>query len=379
MPGRVPDPPRRIAYYVSGHGFGHATRSAAIISEMLHRDHDVEVHLVTDAPMRLFECTNTHVNPARLVRRCNGSSDRVDVGLVQRDGIDLDFEASERVLADFLASLDHRAAEEAAWLTSLRASLVVLDVPPLAALAAERAGIPSVAVGNFTWDWIYESLCRSTFAEAIARFRAAYRTVSRALRLPFSPAAVDMPFDVVEDVPLVVRLPERTREDVRRRLGLAGEQRPISLLTFGGFGLANFDLGRLAEHTDLAYLVFGDPSGACPDNVTLVPADKFHHPDLIQAADCVVAKPGYGTVSEVLAVGRPFLAVRRENFRECGILLDALKRHVPCDEISAQLARCAEFDSVIRRLLEDSGPSVPFGRVDGARVVADRLLELEKK
>ena len=30
------------------------------------------------------------------------------------------------------------------------------DIPPLAFAAAHAAGLPSVAVANFTWDWVYE-------------------------------------------------------------------------------------------------------------------------------------------------------------------------------------------------------------------------------
>ena len=41
--------------------------------------------------------------------------------------------------------------------------LVVGDVPPLAFEAAAEAGVDSVAVANFSWDWIYE---RMNFADA---------------------------------------------------------------------------------------------------------------------------------------------------------------------------------------------------------------------
>ena len=42
-----------------------------------------------------------------------------------------------------------------AFSQAARATVVVGDIPPLAFAAAARAGVPSVAVGNFTWDWIY--------------------------------------------------------------------------------------------------------------------------------------------------------------------------------------------------------------------------------
>ena len=40
-------------------------------------------------------------------------------------------------------------------LRALDAALVVADIPPLALAAARLAGVPAIALGNFTWDWIY--------------------------------------------------------------------------------------------------------------------------------------------------------------------------------------------------------------------------------
>ena len=58
------------------------------------------------------------------------------------------------------------------------------DIPPLAVAAAEAAAIPSVAIGNFTWDWIYEDY-RSEDALELARdIRRMYRKATTALRLP---------------------------------------------------------------------------------------------------------------------------------------------------------------------------------------------------
>ena len=61
----------------------------------------------------------------------------------------------QRRATAFYRDLDRRAALEAAELQRVDARLVVGDIPPLAFAAAARARVPSVALGNFTWDWIY--------------------------------------------------------------------------------------------------------------------------------------------------------------------------------------------------------------------------------
>ncbi len=56
----------------------------------------------------------------------------------------------------FMAGLEPMAQAEADFLRRRGATLVVGDIPPLAFRAAHLAGLPAVALGNFTWDWIYE-------------------------------------------------------------------------------------------------------------------------------------------------------------------------------------------------------------------------------
>ena len=90
--------------------------------------------------------------------------------------------------ARFYGTFDRRVDAEAALLRPRRATVVVGDIPPLAFAAAARAGVPSVAVGNFTWDWIYGAYDAFERAGAGASHRRtirdAYATATRALRLP---------------------------------------------------------------------------------------------------------------------------------------------------------------------------------------------------
>ncbi len=86
-----------------------------------------------------------------------------------------------------MAGWDGRVAQEAAWLREAGARLVLGDIPPLAFAAAAEPGLPSVALGNFSWDWIYGHLAARVPALAEAAARAA--RVVRA-RGPAAAAAV---------------------------------------------------------------------------------------------------------------------------------------------------------------------------------------------
>src|SRR5262245_22339358 len=78
-----------------------------------------------------------------------------DTGVAQIDSLRIDEEATARQAASFYQQFSARVTAEAEVLRTLNASLVVGDIPPLACAAADRVGIPSIVLGNFTWDWIY--------------------------------------------------------------------------------------------------------------------------------------------------------------------------------------------------------------------------------
>ena len=171
----------RIVFYVSGHGFGHASRSIELIRALLTRRPDARVVVRTAAPRRLFTAMADAPAPTVDVQALEA-----DTGIVQVDSLRLDEEETARQAARFHATFDRRVAGEADLLQRERADVVIGDIPPLAFAAAARAGVPSVAVGNFTWDWIYSiyPAFDRLAPDVIPAIRRAYATTTHALRLP---------------------------------------------------------------------------------------------------------------------------------------------------------------------------------------------------
>src|SRR5512134_3224025 len=97
-----------LAVYVSGHGFGHSTRTAEVLRAVRERDPALPITVSTSAPAFLFE----GVRPSPLaVRRVE-----CDVGLVQKDALVIDEEGTVTAWRDFVAGWDGRVAAEAAYL-----------------------------------------------------------------------------------------------------------------------------------------------------------------------------------------------------------------------------------------------------------------------
>ena len=106
---------------------------------------------------------------------------------------------------------------------------MLADIPP-SPLAADAVGIAGVAMGNFTWDWIYGAYPGGgALAEQIGRI---YATATRTLRLPLWGGFANDPHIV--DLPFVARRSRRTREDG----GAArGPRTSAVLVSFGGYGV----------------------------------------------------------------------------------------------------------------------------------------------
>src|SRR5262245_21308964 len=124
----------RVAFYVSGHGFGHAARQVELIRTLLAGRPDLSVLVRRSVePARFYplRCHRVDLQPVE-----------TDIGLTQPDSLTVDEEHSARQAARFYAEFDRRVSDEAALLAASGVALVVGDVPPLAFAAAARAGLP---------------------------------------------------------------------------------------------------------------------------------------------------------------------------------------------------------------------------------------------
>ena len=105
--------------------------------------------------------------------------------------------------------------------------------------------MPSVALGNCTWDWIYGAYPEAAaWPRLLPALREAYSAADLALRLPLNGGFE--PIARIVDVPFIARRSTRTPSDVRARFGLPAD-RPLVLASFGGYGLRDIDLTALAD------------------------------------------------------------------------------------------------------------------------------------
>ncbi|HWP99098.1 MAG TPA: hypothetical protein VNK92_01385, partial [Vicinamibacterales bacterium] len=417
----MPVPRVTIACYVSGHGLGHASRVIEVLRALRAvGGGTVRIVVRTAAPRWLFELTlggpaggsgsGTAVPPVsgdiaagRRPPRADcdtaatgwplpgspgsmstgtGSTPgdvelrpgECDTGIVQIDALCPDVRASVLRAAAFHRGLDRRAAEEAMLLRDAGAALVVADMPPLAFAAAARAGIPAMAFGNFTWDWIYEGYPETAALapDLVPTLREAYRMARGAWRLPMWGGFEGI--ENVVDVPFVARRAARDPRETRRAFGLPADT-PVALVSFGGYGIRDLAWDRLdclADYTVVVTDVPGAGGGFRARPPRLVHLDDaaiygrgWRYEDLVAAADVVVTKPGYGIIAECIANRTALLYTSRGPFREYDVLVREMPRYLRCGFIDQEALRAGRWRAALDAVLaRPRPPETP--RVDGA-------------
>ena len=356
-----------LGVYVSGHGFGHATRTAEVLRVVRERAPGLAITVCTSAPRALFADA---VRPPFALREV-----QCDVGLVQRDALTIEEAASAEAVARFLSGWPGLLEREVAWLRQAGARLVLGDIPPLAFAAAAGAGVPSIALGNFSWDWIYRHLGRRrpSLLDAAEQAAAAYGQAGLLLRLPFAGDLSAFPRAL--DIPLVCRRPAVTKADARLRLGL--DLRPAVLLSFGGLGMPGLDpstLGRLGEYQ---LLLTGPVGGGGAPNLRRIPNEALtavglEYVDLVGAVDVVVSKPGYGIVTDCIGSRTRLVYTERGDFPEYDVLVAGMPRYLPVAFVSNADLRAGRLGEALATVRSLEFPESP--RTDGAGVAASRVL-----
>lgn len=358
-----------IVCYVSGHGFGHASRVCEVLRALRVRRPDVPIAVRSPLARWFFELS---LGGAFTHAAC-----RLDVGAVQADSLAVDIDATAAAYAAIEARRGVLIAAEVAALAAARPRLVFADIPALAFDVAAALAIPGVAMTNFSWDWIYADYASDhpAFAPLAAALRASYGRATLLCRLPLHGDLSAFPR--IRDVPLVARTAVLAGDDVRTRLDLPRDRRLV-LLSFGGIGLA------LDAVPSLPGVSFVSTAGAAvggegPRGCRVLGGDELRragvrYEDLVGSADAVLTKPGYGIVAECIANRTAIVYAARGRFAEYERLVAGIEMHLAHAFLPADDLRAGRWGAALERAW--SMPMPPPLPIDGAAVVAEQLISL---
>ena len=313
-------PVKSIAYFISSHGFGHAARAAAVMQAISEIDAPLQFEIFTTVPAWFFQDSlSASFNCHRLL---------TDFGLAQKTPFQSDFDDTLNRLNEFYPVSPSRLAELSQTVRRLKCTIIICDIAPLGILVAKEAGIPSVLVENFTWDWIYRQY--ATVDNSINRHINYLKPIfeSADYHIQTEPACSPSSSDLVTAP--VSRKPRLARDQIRQQLDLLPAEKVV-LITTGGIPQRYDFLETLRKLREIKFVMPGAGSEIkIYDNLVILPHhSEFYHPDLVNACDAIIGKVGYSTLAEVYHAGIPFGYVARSNYNESGPMVNFIEQHMP--------------------------------------------------
>lgn len=344
----------RIAYYINGHGLGHAVRSGQIIRRLVRNPDIRTIIAVSDLePHVLLECLCAGMKDEHL-RKMQFRTATFDAGFVQKDSVTIDMEASLARATEQLKGWEDMILREGRWIRMWGFHMVLSDSAALPLEAASYAGIPGFAVGNFTWDWIYEPLamtntswlfltdmCRNGYSKAVGWFQ-----------LAFHPDVKRPPFKHVFPVGLVAEEGRDRRFEIARATG-ASPGKPWVLLSFASLDWDSAARLKAAGNRSVEYFAIRPLvwPGRMPGNFRMLKQSKFPFADMVASCDAVVSKPGYGILSSCAANRKPLVWAERNDFREAAVLEKAIEKHLCGVKITAKELYSGDIGPAIQKAL----------------------------
>jgi hypothetical protein len=353
----------RIAYFISPHGYGHAARACAVMDAVQRSRREVEFEIYTAVPRWFFEDS--------LPGRFRYHALPTDIGFSQRTPLEIDLEETLSRLDRFYP-LDPGMVEELAEkIRRSRCALVVCDIAPLGIEVARTAGIPSVLVENFTWDWLYKPYCGR--APGLIRHIRYLNTLFEiaAFHVQTEPVCERAEADRVTTP--VSRQARQTRNKIRERLGIRKGEKMV-LVTMGGVQGGIPSLKSMETQKGIRFVLpGGSRTNRSEANLILLPhRSEYFHPDLVSAADAVVGKVGYSTLAETYRAGASFGYIVRKEFRESEVLVSFVEGKMSGLEVEESEFQSGAWVSLLPSLLAlpRRGPEAP----NGALQIASFLL-----
>lgn len=356
---------RAVAYFISAHGLGHAARAAAVMDAVHAIQPDVRFEIFSTVPRWFFDdCLSGPFTCHTL---------QTDVGLVQHSPLEENLPATIEALEAFYPLDEKQLQVNADKLRGLGCRLVICDIAPLGIAVAHQAGLPSLLVENFTWDWIYAGYSdylsglkpHINYLEALFA-QADYHVQTEPVCAVGSPDLV---------VPPIGRLPRTPADEVRQRLGVpAGKQ--LVVITLGGTATSAeyFQPGDLSDEIFLVIPGNSDQIEQTGSIVRLPVRSNIYHPDPVRAADVVIGKAGYSTLAEVYLADVPFGFVSRSDFREAPVLEAFTRRHLRSLSVSPAALADGSWAPLVPAMA--ALPAAGADRVNGAESTSAFILEV---
>jgi len=354
---------------ISSHGFGHLAQTAPVVNALAERNPRLRVTVQCALPSGVLRA-HLHVPFDHI-------AESPDIGMRMVDSLDVLSEATFSAYEELHRDWSRQVEREARRLRDLAPGFVLSNIAYLPLAAAAAADIPSAALCSLNWAECFLAYCHG-YAGADTIYREMLAAYGEAEAF-FNPApSMAMPgLDNLQAVGPIARLGRDRREELHDRLGL---DRGVHLVvvSLGGIYTA-LPIEHWPRTPSTRFVVSGTEAPRRPD-VFALEATGMPFIDVLASADAIVTKPGYGTFAEAACNGVPLLYVRRTVWPEEPYLVNWLREHARCGEVSRGQLQAGGFNDNLEALWNAAArPTVkPTGVGDIVSALAPRLSDADE-
>lgn len=355
-----------FAIYVSDHGFGHATRMAALAEELIR--FGIFVHIRSARPDYIF---------AGLDSKYYQKWDVVcDFGVKHGENLAPDLKATEEALLELMGQRSSILEREVDFLRKEGIDLIITDIPWLPVEAGIYADVPVFAISNFDWLFIYEGLFgdETHLKPVFNTIFGLYQKVDHAFRLPLSSPRSMSSFRKVEKTGLLARKP-LAEKDLMTELGVSKDEATL-LCSFGGQGEMDFDLEKLCAAFQ-GTVLSSAPSDGISNHIQIPREIDFS--TLVAQVDVFLTKPSYSSFSEAIQSGTHIIYCPRAGYPEEEILIKGIERYPHKTELKNLGLSTKAWKEVFESIAKDMEPvkKIANANTKVAGLIIKRFLELK--
>lgn len=295
---------KRIIYYITDHGKGHATRSIAIIRELKKLDIDIIVR-----NSNAYEFIKNSLPQVQVIGGIT------DVGpIIKKDGISIDENESINSITKWIDDIDKLSNTECAVIKKFNPNLIISDISVMPLLTSHKTKTPAITISNFSWYDVLNFLSKKTLEE----IRCLYDYSDLHIQLPLSTQLTH--FKNKKSVGFVSRKPVMNTLDIRRELGIKKNDFCVLL----ALGNSEKEI-KLDCDENIKFLTINTKT--TKNNHAIDVSDWTEGQDLVSLSNLVICKCGYGFISECLTNGTPFFYVASDNHLEQMAISNGLKNY----------------------------------------------------
>lgn len=277
----------KYIFYITNHGFGHASRNVPIIKRLLERDSAGIIYIKSDV-VRCEFLNRNFKNDSRI----KYFADCSEVGLVLQEGtLEPDIVKMKVAIQRDLNNWNKYIKKEMAFLKKESPDIIISDIVGWPIIAAKRYNIKTVLIGNFSWAQMYKSFYNASIWKP---YLECYKKVDKAIWYEIHDKELEQYCKNYECVSMVSReIDEHAVQQIKKEYG----SRPIVFVSLG----ASAEINKRVNVENLPYnFLVTRGLKLIGDNVVELPQDMINTPDYISAADYVIAKGGWSTIAEIM-------------------------------------------------------------------------------